>query len=376
MASSICLGLGLTEVVLRAAPNLFNQEIRQMLRADPRDYGVAHPYIGHLHKPNNAIVLAGRDFHAVHHVDGLGFRNSWPWPDRAEIVTVGDSVTFSQCVADDQAWPYLLARSLTPNRVINLGLVGAGPQQYVRLFETFGAKLRPKLLLVGVFPQNDFWDAGAFDSWARSGVGGNFMVWRDFGRPERRSLSLREPLESLESLVRARVVPVVRSSYLYTLLRALRGGMEGDAPTPPRILRFADGTKLELRESDFVSKSELAQPGRREFALLADALEQIHSLATRHGARALILLLPGKEQVYLPLVGGMLADPTSGLRTALELRGVEYLDLEAGFRVRAAAGERLFYEADVHPNPAGQALIAELVSAHLVENAARYGLMK
>ena len=68
---------------------------------------------------------------------------------------------------------------------MNLGLVGASPEQYFRVYETFGARLQPKLLLVGVYVQNDFWDAGMFDLWLREGVGNNYMVWRNFGRPLR-----------------------------------------------------------------------------------------------------------------------------------------------------------------------------------------------
>lgn len=368
------IGVALTEAVLRLAPRLFNPEIQRMLLADARNYGVAHPYIGHLHKPDNTIVLSGRDFHAAHHVDGLGFRNTWPWPERAEIVAVGDSLTFGYGVADDQAWPYLLGKAVAPIRVINLGLIGAGPEQYLRVFETFGVRLRPKLLLVGVFAQNDFWDAGVFDQWLKSGVGGNFMVWRDFGRPPAVNFSVRDPLGSLARFFRAKVYPGVRSTYTYTLLRALRGGVEGPAPSPPRIYPFPDGTRLQLRESDYFALSVSTQPNRREFRLVLSALERINELAAQQGAHALMVLQPGKEQVYLPLLGETRGDPSVALRAALDRLGIDYLDLAPGFRARAAAGERLFFEVDGHPNQAGYALTARLVQAHITENAARYGL--
>jgi hypothetical protein len=62
------------------------------------------------------------------------------------------------------------------------------------------------------------------------------------------------------------------------------------------------------------------------------------------------------------------------LRAALDRLGIDYLDLAPGFRARAAAGERLFFEVDGHPNQAGYALTAELLQAHITEHAARYGL--
>ena len=135
-----------------------------MLQADPENYGVADPYIGHLHKPSNTIVLAGRDFKALHHTDGLGFRNTWPWPDRAEIVVIGDSVTFGYGVVDDEAWPI-------PGGTAGIASAGHEPRlDWSRSaavpapVRRFGLKLRLKLLLVGVFPQNDF---GDFDAIAR-----------------------------------------------------------------------------------------------------------------------------------------------------------------------------------------------------------------
>jgi hypothetical protein len=375
MIASVTLTVVLTEVVVRLVPGVFSAEIQQFLRgADPGNFGVAHPYIGHLHTPDNAFVLAGRDFRAVHHVDGLGFRNQWPWPDRADIVVVGDSVTFGQSVEDDQAWPHLVAEGVSPRRLINLGLIGAGPQQYLRVFETFGASLQPKLLLVGLFARNDFWDANVFDRWLQSGAGGNFMVWRDFGRARRAAISLRHPRSSLEGVLRSHVVPLVRRSHLYQLLRALRGGVDGESGPPPRIFDFGDGRRLELLEADFLNKSSAAQPGRREFQLVLDALRQIHGVAARQGTRVLMILLPGKEEVYLPLLDETTADPTRALRSALDEIGIEYLDLGPAFREHAASGEQLFLEVDGHPNRAGQALIARLVLEHVTGHAARYDL--
>jgi lysophospholipase L1-like esterase len=362
IAGSVLLTLGLAEATLRFASGLFSEETQQLLRgADPANFGVAHPYIGHLHTPNNAFELSGRDFRAVHHVDGLGFRNAWPWPERADIVAVGDSVTFGQGVADDQAWPSILATAMAPHRIINLGLIGSGPQEYLRVFETFGAKLQPKLVLVGLFAANDFWDADQFDRWIKSGMGGNYMVWRDFGRPQGLTLSLRDPRRSARSAVRHYVVPVLRRSYLYTLVRGLRGGADGPPAVPPRIFRFEDGRQLQLLTDNFRRNTAAAEAGRREYQLVVNALQELHSVAGRQGARVLIVLLPGKEEVYLPLLGDPPPDPTKSLRAALDTVGIEYLNLTPAFRDRAAAGEQLFFEIDGHPNAAGQALIAQLV---------------
>ncbi len=369
---AVLVTLVLTEGVLRLVPGVFSPEVRQIMEADVKNYGVSHPYIGYLHRPNVAIELTGRDFHAVHHVDGLGFRNGWPWPAHADIVTVGDSLTFGYGVSDDEAWPAMVARAMAPARLINLGLVGAGPQQYLRLYQTFGEKLTPKLLIVGFFGQNDFWDAGMFDRWLASGVGGNYMVWRDFGQPVKVHFSLRAPLESLDSLVRGIAYPLTRRTYLFNLLRALRGA---EAGAPPVAYHFADGHQVQLFEDDFRSKRALGESGTHEFQLTIDALGQLQTLANEEGAHLLVVLQPGKEEVYLPLMSHHpVADTTTALRPALDKLGVEYLDLDPAFRAQAATGQQLFYEVDGHPNQAGYALTAQLVTAYLKDHAERLGL--
>ena len=86
-----------------------------------------------------------------------------------------------------------------------------------------------------------------------------------------------------------------------------------------------------------------------------------------------MVLLPSKEEVYLPADREM-PDLTGPLRLAFDRDAIEYLDLVPAFRERAAAGERLFFETDGHPNKSGYALIAKLVLQHIRENTNRYGL--
>ena len=363
--------LAFAEGILRVFPGLQTVEIRQMLDADPRNYGVAHPYIGHLHRPGSTIVIPSRDFTAYHHTDGLGFRNAWPWPAQADVAIVGDSVTFGYGVADGEAWPAIVARSLAPETVINLGLIGAGPQQYLRVYETFGVELRPKLLIVGFLASNDFWDAGVFDEWLKSGTGGNYMVWRDFGRARRLEFSLRDPVGSLGSLLSLPRSFLASHSYLYQILRTAAHQIVRPRPV---VREFADGSRIQLQPDALAERARNVRPDRQEFRLAVDAIDQLRMRATEQGTHVLVVLQPGKEEVYLPLTDPSVPDPERPLREALDRLRIEYLDLTPGFRQRAAAGERLFFEVDGHPNAAGYALIAELVRAHLVQHAHRYGL--
>lgn len=372
-AGSILLGLIVLETLVRLGSGLFDPEIRQLMRANPSNYGVTHPYIGHLHTPKSSFVVSGRDFEATHNLDEIGFRNAWSWHGtQADIVVVGDSVAFGYGVADENAWPAVLARSLPRAPLVNLALVGAGPQQYLRVFETFGTQLRPKLLLVGVWAMNDFTDAAGFETWERSGVGGNDMVWRDFGKPQRVRLSLRHPISSLEAVFRTDLYPWLRRSYLYNLIWALRGGWAGSSALSAIVMPFPDGSRLRMGLPQVAS--DAARPDRRDFQLLLDALRRLHQIAKDQDAHVLMVLQPGKEEVYLPFVGERGVDLTEQLRHAFDQQGIEYLNLLPEFREAAKAGGKLYRETDGHPNEAGYELISRLVLAHLDRHKAKYGL--
>jgi hypothetical protein len=374
IAGGILLALALAEGVLRLVPGLLSVELQQLIRVDPDDLGVAHPYVGHLHKPNNALILTGRDFHAAAHTDAYGFRNTWPWPEKAEIVAVGDSLTFGYGVEDDEAWPALIAKELSPNRLINLGLIGAGPQQYLRVYETFGSQLHPKVLLVGFFARNDFGDAAVFDRWAKSGSETNYLVWREFGEPANTNFSLEQPIGDSLSYLIWRFHITASESHLYNLLRNAPWYVKRLMSSERKTFKGADGGRLQLSPQSLAAATEDAQSESAPFKMAVEALQTLHSIAGANGTNILVVLQPSKEEVYLPLMGEPAPDPGSPLRMALEQLGVPYLNLVQGFRSRAESGEVLFFEADGHPNRRGHALTAEIVLAYLNKNAERYGL--
>ena len=374
IAGGILLAMALTEGILRLFPGLLSVELQQIIRADPDDRGIAHPYIGHLHKPNNTFVLAGRDFRAANHTDGYGFRNAWPWPEKAEIVAVGDSLTFGYGVEDDQTWPALLAKKLPHNRLINLGLIGGGPQQYLRVYETFGARLHPKLLLVGFFTRNDFLNAQEFDRWLKSGAGTNYLVWRDFGKPQSTSLSLEQPIGDLVSSLLWRGRLLASRSRLYNLLFYALRHLKRRTHSETRTFQAPDGTRIKLESGDLTGATKEARPGHRMFSSAIAALQRLHSIARANDTNVLVVLQPSSEEVYLPLLAEPAPDPGRPLRVKLGELGIPFLDLLQGFRSRAEKGEVLFFEVDGHPNRRGYALTAELVLAYLNNNAERYGL--
>jgi lysophospholipase L1-like esterase len=366
IAAGLLFTIAVAEATFRLLPDLAPAAVQQRVMANAESLAVSHPYIGHLHKPNASGMLVSEDFKIGHRTDGYGFRNAWPWPKQVDIVAVGDSLTFGYGVHDNQSWPAILNRALPEIDVLNLGLIGASPQQYLRVYETFGRSLRPRLLLVGFFAGNDFWDAILFDRWLSSGAACAYLIWRDFGRP---SDDTRCP-DSLEWKVNL----FVRGSYVYNLLLEARNTARSRVQSELRTLRLSDGSRFVLDVAEFEDRISAAVPNRKEFHLAVQALRDLQSIAARNETKVLVVLQPSKAEVYLPLLGEPVSDLSVPLREELRRSGIEYLNLTPLFRERAAVGETLFFEVDGHPNAAGYALIADAILDYLKQNATEYGL--
>src|SRR5262249_40649062 len=79
--------------------------------------------------------------------DEWGFRNARR-PEKADIVCVGDSMTYGIGARARESWPAVLAE-IRGETVYNMSLGGYGPIQYFQLIRTLAVKLRPKTILVG-----------------------------------------------------------------------------------------------------------------------------------------------------------------------------------------------------------------------------------
>jgi len=89
--------------------------------------------------------------------DALGYRNSGV-PTQADIVAIGDSMTYGVSAPRDFSWPQQLGR-LRGKHVYNMALGGYGPLHYLYLARASAANLKPKLLVIGVYLGNDLMDA-------------------------------------------------------------------------------------------------------------------------------------------------------------------------------------------------------------------------
>jgi hypothetical protein len=302
-----------------------------------------------LEQPFQTGVFTGPDFQAVYQTDGHGFRNPSPWPPEADLVVLGDAVAFGYGVEDAQAWPALLAQWLAPQRVLNLGLIDAGPQQYLHVYETFKSALHPRMVLVGLSLVHAFEDAELFERWRRTDGSENYRVWKALEQ-----VSLAHPLDTFHTLLS-------RYSYLFHMVWSPGGRVTH--------VRCLDGVWLPLFPDRFEAVSASAQPDQHAFHLVLQALQRLQTLAQEQGASVLVVFQPSKEETYLPLLDDTVPDLQPALQAALAQQGIAMLDLTPIFRQQAARGARLFFTVDGSPNARGHLLIARSVLRHLTGQA-------
>jgi lysophospholipase L1-like esterase len=112
-------------------------------------------------KPSARVVAWGQELKT----NDLGFRDSGPTvaakrPGERRIIVLGDSFTVSAGVDFADIYTSVLERMLKPTtpevRVVNLGVGGYNIVQYALVLQEVAMPLDPDLVLLGMFPDNDF----------------------------------------------------------------------------------------------------------------------------------------------------------------------------------------------------------------------------
>ena len=353
VAASSTLTLLLAEGALHLFPSLLPIKVRQVFG----NRGLAHPEIGNLPVPLTADVIVTKDFESPYQLDENGFRNNASWPERADIIAIGDSLVFGYGVDVQSAWPQIVA-ARTGQRVLNLGLIGASPQQYQKVYEIFARPKKPKLLVVGFFGRNDFWDAERYSNWKRSGYGGNYLEWRDFGRPTAEELG--DPFYRTIFFIR-------KNSYVAALTKLSHRVLFPKETDDPQVVSTIDGSPMWLYQHDFSSKTRLSGDDNVVFDKVVERIRKINKSCLVDGTRIVVLLQPGKEEVYQLADDQEYLDSTVAFRKSLEELGIDYIDASLAFRKQAKLGKILFFPTDGHPNAEGYRLLADLVSNYVTQ---------
>ena len=391
---------------------------------DPRFTPLAGP-------PETRTMLVRSEFRVPVRTNAAGFRGAeLPGakpPGTFRIVVLGDSFTWGFGVRERQAYPARLARLLSRRtggaprvEVVNLGLPGAGPLDYLHHLDHTAVALEPDLIVVGLFANdvNDLYQVRRFGTrsplyalaalqagdgtrpwWKRAAERATpnlyAMASRAASRLQAGPRAARADVSPVPSVpARAAVDPEAMASALgerygrreavaarYRALPAddralldpvLAGAPLGEDMRPLLLLGAlvdpdAERDSLLLRSDD----------RRAAWEETRDVLARIVRHARRAGARTVVAVLPASEQVnrarwrVLGAAGyrldpAMLAEAplADGVRAVAASEGATAVDLVEAFRRRRDAD--LYFHADEHWTARGQAYAAARLAAALL----------
>jgi lysophospholipase L1-like esterase len=323
------------------------------------------------------------------HTDAEGFRNA-AVRDPIAVAALGDSFTDAMTLPVEEAWPARLeARLGMP--VQNYGTAAFGPQQEERVLQDFAIRHRPQAVVVAFFAGNDIFNAESFDELERAPADAcprppGWRIKDTVARFDELYLVslMRSTAEALSDrwrgsgAVRAHERPLDDSapparpgsaSFDRGMFTVPAGGRTMRvALMPPYLntLRFSAG---DLR-------------ARRGWELTRRSFERMHELSRAGGAELVVMFIPFKSQVYLPLLRRSFPRPDleralafyfRGTGTKLDLeameanrlaqnqlmsafcaeRGIAFLDLTPVLQAAVDSGRNVYFPDDSHWNAAG-----------------------
>ncbi|MDP3718859.1 MAG: hypothetical protein Q8T13_13925 [Acidobacteriota bacterium] len=327
------------------------------------------------------------------HTDSEGFRNPVA-RDRFAIAALGDSFTDAMTMAQEASWPARLEATLGV-AVQNYGTAGFGPQQQLMVLKDYVAAHRPKTVVLAFFAGNDIFDAEAFDAFQRSGgtIKRPQPGWRI------KEVESRVDTWFVVSALRAgqKLLGAQQSaSAASETLSASPSNENVPEPQPAfdrgwfdlevagRRMRWAFMPPY-LNTLNFSLANLMARPG---WPMTTAAIREMQAVSQSFGAEFIVMFVPFKSQVYLPVVEASL--PKEAIRSAFGFylesyggvidvdrmlanrlaqnqmmaqlcaeAGIPFLDTTPALAARAAAGENVYFPDESHLNQAGEALIAE-----------------
>jgi lysophospholipase L1-like esterase len=365
--------------------------------------------MGYIPTPARADTLHRFTFHT----DAEGFRNR-AVRDRFEIAALGDSFTDAMTMAAEASWPARLERRLGA-AVQNYGTAGFGPQQELLVLKDFVRPHRPRVVVLAFFAGNDIFDAEAFDAFQRSGgtqqrtaqgwrikdVISRADTWFVVSALRAGGRWMRRPEKVVEAATSSSWSPPLGGPQAddrpvgTTMADGGRPSFDRgmfDVPVAGRRLPFALMPPY-LNTLNFSARELEGRPGWR---LTRDAIAEMRTVAQSFGATFVVMFVPFKSQVYLPLLEGAFSKEV--LRSALrfyldgygrdvdvdwlhanrlaqtnlmqrfcEQAGIPFLDTTPALMARVSEGENVYFPDESHLNEAGEAILADTLASFLAE---------
>ena len=232
--------------------------------------------------------------------DDWGFRNKGV-PEKVDIITIGDSQTFGDGAPFENSWPRVLSR-ISGKTVYDLSLGGYGPPQYLYLLKEKALKLKPSIMVLGLYCGNDFFNSCEM-------VYG-YEYWQDYIGKE---VSF-EPLSYLTAdIVSNETIFLCSFRYWlshYSMLYRLGSSVKVQIKRRLKNRDFRNFQEFNQLNADnniqtgFKSLTRLEQINyednniQKGYDITLTLLDEMKAVCDRNGIKLIALMIPTKELVY------------------------------------------------------------------------------
>jgi len=274
------------------------------------------------------------------HIGGVGFRDNGADLSDAYAVVVGDSHVYGHGVDLERVWTELLEERAGAS-VVNMGQPSAFPETEERMLETYGSRLKPKVVIFALF-QNDWVDAASFEDERSGGFA-----------------TVKRTLDSYSSTYRlARLVINMQRYQAYKNFPRYTNGSVDTYFYPLHLGPAVDDGDPKINMGEESAKNSMLRAA--EFA-------------DSNGMKIVFVIFPSREQIYWDFARQYAPDPGFDINVLNEKtmetcaeNGLSCLDLTQAF-VRNRDSQ-IFFTIDGHPNEAGHAIASDEIYKHLSEN--------
>jgi hypothetical protein len=380
VAISLLIGLGLVEVFLRVAPGTigirvlahFPSPLRRTIavrlglptindyvvitteeRADkgpplphPRPNSVFRSRLDQVDVQTGALETVQLDSHGFCNPPRVAERTS------ADVVTIGDSLTFCTSVKPEDTATAILEREIGKT-TYNLGVPGIGMREYLELFRKYGMPLNPEVVIMNVYEGNDLRDADRFEQFIETGHG------RD---------------EDDERLQR-----IVSNSYAASLAWAGVEWVKKDSVlgNVGKVDFTYSGLSKGQRVAMNVTNADTSEPrsaqkltaGEISLGLWEDPLEEFMALSHEAGFTPVVAYIPSMYTAYATSVQfgdtgvgervqQLSAQQREWLASKTAKLGVVFVDTTRALQAAAETGPLTHFPANVHLTPFGHEIVA------------------
>ncbi len=364
-AGSIFFSIILIESFLYFFPALLPKDIQLLMERGPiyerinseANYAMDDSILGFKLKPNlSHFKRSVPDSNEMYDVDtitlgfsNIGFRDDGLNQNKKRGIFLGDSFTFGYGVPLNETFVKQLEK-LSGLDVVNMGVDSYSSLNNEYMLENYGINLSPNYIFWGLF-QNDFVGSVETINWKQSNK--SFSIFQKEianGNTDVQFYAIRYFL--------------AKNSAIYNLMKFIMKTNNFIKKNKQFYnSQFDLFFRIDYLEEIIDEKSSTYQIGMN---LTKDALLKSASLAEKNNATFIVVIIPSKEQVYLPLLKenkfSNLDHPIKTLNNFCSEYNITCIDLLPSLQKFAEKGEKLYFKTDGHFTKRGHLLVAEIIN--------------